>query len=43
MTEERVARYQALLGENPQIQAEAMRTLNPTTKCHRETEETMIV
>jgi hypothetical protein len=26
-----VARYQALLGKNPQVQVETVRTLNPTT------------
>jgi hypothetical protein len=31
MTGERVSTYQALLGENPQVQVEAVRTLNPTT------------
>jgi hypothetical protein len=31
MTGERVARYQALLGENPRVQVKAVRTLNPTT------------
>jgi hypothetical protein len=31
MTREQVARYQALLGENPWVQVEAVRTLNPTT------------
>jgi hypothetical protein len=28
MTEERVARYQAVLGDNPRVRVEAVRTLN---------------
>jgi hypothetical protein len=31
MTGKRVARYQALLGDNPRVRVKAVRTLNPAT------------
>jgi ribonuclease HI len=39
MTGEQVTRYQALLGENPQVQVQAVRTLNPTTYLPEEERE----
>jgi hypothetical protein len=36
MTGEQVARYEALLGKNPRVRVEAVRTLNPASYLPKE-------